>query len=149
MLQCFVGLQVLWSHESENASSIRRTLRTICLSVEWRICNCIFNSIHSSINAQCSSLLSNLFTVLEKLINPETWRIEPTCVWCFWLRINSGIKSRNSNLTPGISCIVHKNADNRFSGLHYLFCFTSLSHAYIDLAVSWQISNFSQKYGLF
>jgi len=30
---------------------------------------------HISINAQCSSSLSNLFTVLQKLINPEPFRI--------------------------------------------------------------------------
>jgi len=43
-LQRFVRLRVLWSHESENYPSRRRTLRTTCLSAERPICNCTFNS---------------------------------------------------------------------------------------------------------
>ena len=44
-LQRFVRSQVLWSHESENAPSRWRTLRTACLSVQRPISNCTFNSI--------------------------------------------------------------------------------------------------------
>jgi len=93
------------AYKSEAAS-------TVWISWWWAVCRSkhVEPSIHFGIIIllqgcilfviSTDSFLSYLFTVLQKLITPEPLRIGPRCtrIWRFWLRISSGIKSRNTDL---------------------------------------------------
>jgi len=71
-------------------------LEQFAWSVERPVCNCTFSNIAQQMhNAPLSFLIYLLYCTLK---TTEPLPIEPMCIWRFWLRISSGIKSRRSDL---------------------------------------------------
>jgi hypothetical protein len=95
-LRASQGYKFCWSQESENGSKQTEDTSNNLLEC-WTANLWLYIKQHISINAQCSSLLSNLFTVRKKIVTPEPLPIGPMCIWRYRLSIGYGIKSRSSD----------------------------------------------------